>query len=220
MKKIIIWSVVGIVVVVLGLFGWRVWHYYRLAKSGNKAVISRSIFSGKEANNPLLTLYSPRLGNPNGKISIVEFGDFTCTHSAAAFPAIRELLAKYPDKIDYVFRFFPLNTLDEANELPALAASCANEQDKFWAYHDKLFQNQNHLTSDDLKNYAQQTGLDITRFEQCVVTRRFLSQVETDYQAGLSAGVEGTPTFFVNGAKIPGAIPTVEEWEKIIKLIK
>jgi protein-disulfide isomerase len=220
MKKIIIWSIVGIVLVLLGLFGWRVWYYYRLAKSGNKAVIGQSVFKDKEANKSLLTLYSPHLGNPDGKISIVEFGDFTCTYSASAFPAIRELLAKYPDKIDYVFRFFPLNQLDEANELPALAASCANEQNKFWSYHDKLFQSQNHLTAEDLKNYAQQVGLDTVRFEQCISTRRFLSQIEMDYQAGLSAGVEGTPTFFVNGAKIPGAVPTVEEWEQIIKAIK
>lgn len=220
MKKIIIWSVVGVSLVALGLFGWRVWHYYRLVKNGNKAVIGQSVFKDKEANNPLLTLYSPHLGNPNGKISIVEFSDFNCVQSATAFQAIRELLAKYPDKISLIFRFFPGHGEDATVKATALASFCANEQSKFWSYHDKLFQNQNHLTAEDLKNYAQQVGLDTTRFEQCISTRRFLSQIEMDYQAGLSAGVEGTPTFFVNGAKIPGAVPSVDEWEEIIKTIK
>ncbi len=135
--------------------------------------------------------------------------------SAEAFPAIRELLTKYPDKINFVFRFYPVSNDDTARNA-ALAALCANDQNKFWVYHDKLFQNRGQFSADDLKNYAIQAGLDTAVFNQCLDSRKFDKQIDNDLSDSLILGVGGTPTFFLNGEKVEGAIP-LEAWEKVLK---
>ncbi len=225
MKKIILIIIAAIIVLVLGLFGWRVWYYYKLIKSGQSAPTTASVHFNKTAvksntavkSQPanLVALYAPRLGSPGAKITLVEFADFNCSFSAEAFPAIRELLAKYPDKINFVFRFFP--TSNDAARAASLAALCANDQNKFWVYHDKLFQNIGKFSADNLKNYAAQAGLDTAVFNQCLDSKKFDKQIDNDLSDSLTLGVEGTPTFFLNGEKIEGTIP-LEAWETVLKL--
>ncbi len=210
MKKIIWIIVLAIIVAAAGLFGWRVYHYYQLIKSGQP-------LSANSASPSPLRQGAPETGNPQAGLTLVEFADFTCSFSQQAFPVIRELIAKYPDKIRLVFRFFSLGGEEQqGGEEAALAALCAQEQGKFWAYHDKLFLNQKNFTDDDLKNFGRQVGLDEIKFEDCLRTKKYQAAVQADYQDGLSAGVQGTPTFFVNGQKVEGAVP-LEEWEKIVK---
>lgn len=225
MKKIILIIIAAIIVLVLGFFGWRVFYFYRSIKSGNippaAARFQKSYLqsSGNVAPvlDKLLSPASPRLGGATTKINIVEFADFTCEFSAEAFPAIRELSAKYPDKISLVFRFFPGHSENANAKNAALAAFCAQEQGKFWGYYDKLFQNNGKLSPEDLNNYAAQVGLDTAVFEQCLAGKKYEKQFEKDIADGVALGVQGTPTFFVNGEKVEGAIP-LEAWEKVLKL--
>lgn len=216
MKKIILIVIAVIVLLVLGFFGWRVFYFYRLIKSGNAPPLQ----SSGAAAIPLEKLtspFSPRLGTPDAKIKIVEFADFSCEFSAEAFPSIRELAAKYPDKISLVFRFFPGHSATEVSQIIVLAAFCAHEQGKFWPYHDKLFQNRGKFSLEDLGNYAAQTGLDTAVFDACVAAKKFEKQLEKDTSDGAALGVQGTPTFFVNGEKVEGAIP-LQVWEKALGL--
>ncbi len=112
----------------------------------------------------------------------------------------------YGDKVRLVFRDYPLPFHNNAHTA-SQAAQCAHEQGKFWPYHDKLFENQQALEVDKLKQYATQIGLDGPAFNECLDTGRYRSQVDQDYQAGQAAGVTGTPSFFVNGRFLSGAQP-------------
>ncbi|MEK7508391.1 MAG: thioredoxin domain-containing protein [Patescibacteria group bacterium] len=225
MKKTILIIILAITVLVLGFFGWRVFNFYRLIKSGDASSSAVHFqksylkFSSKVAPalEKLISPDSPRLGSAAAEINIVEFADFSCEFSAEAFPAIRELAAKYPDKVSLVFRFFPGHSENVNAKNAALASFCAQDQGKFWAYYDKLFQNVGKLELGDLNNYAAQVGLDTAVFDQCLTGKKHEKQFEKDMADGIALGVQGTPTFFVNGEKVEGAIP-LEAWERVLGL--
>lgn len=165
-----------------------------------------------------VSLYSnddPSLGNPAAAIQIVEFSDFQCSFCAQAHSIMRELLEKYPDKIYYIYRDFPIDELHPQARLAAEAGECAQEQGKFWPWHDKVFQNQASMQLNDLLNYARDVGMDMNAFGNCLESGRFKNEVEGDLRDGIDAGVKATPTFFVNGEKIEGVIP-LDVWQQAI----
>jgi protein-disulfide isomerase len=147
-------------------------------------------------------------------IEIIEFSDFQCPYCQRANPAVEQVLSTYGDRIHFVYRHFPLP--NHPNARPAAEASqCAAEQGKFWPYHDRLFANPSRLGAADLKQHAVELGLDSSRFNACVDTRKYKAQVDADTQAGQEAGVNGTPAFFVNGRMLSGAQP-FEAFKRII----
>jgi len=157
------------------------------------------------------------IGTSTPKITIVEFSDFACPYCRSSFPKIREISLKYKNDIKYIYRDMPLH--DESASL-ALAARCAGEQGKFWSMHDKLFQNQGIKNEQDLFALAAQTGVDRNRLEQCYKDKKYLPMIQKDFLDGEELGVEGTPTWFINGNKASGDLPA-EAWEEIIgKLLK
>jgi len=124
------------------------------------------------------------------------------------------VLATYGDRIHFVYREYPLP--NHPNARPAAeGGQCANEQGKFWPYHDKLFANQQRLGVSDLKQFAVDLGLDAARFNSCIDSHKFAAVVEADVNAGNDAGVNGTPAFFINGRILSGAQP-FEAFKKII----
>jgi len=157
----------------------------------------------------------PSFGPKDAPTQIVVFAEFECPFSKEAMRGVRELMIKYPDRFNLIYRDFPLTEVHPNAFMAAEAANCANEQDKFWPMHDKLFQNQDRLTDLDLKLYALQVGLDIVKFNQCLDSQKYKQEIEIDLADGQAAGVIGTPTFFINGVKVAGAIPK-EILEKII----
>ena len=173
---------------------------------------AENIFSQKPQRVDEALLYSqsaddPKLGNPNAKARLVEFGDFQCPYCRASFPVVREILQKYQGKIYFVYRDFPLFNIHPDSIKAAEAAGCAANQDKFWAMHDKLFINQENLLVSDLKQYASEIGLNVAAFNQCLDSGQQTAEVEGDYNDGIVWGVKATPTFFLNGYRIPGSIP-------------
>jgi protein-disulfide isomerase len=116
-------------------------------------------------------------------------------------------MAQYPDGLRFVYRQFPVASLHPDAMLAAEASMCAAEQDKFLPYHDRLFLNQSALDETSLLTYARQVGADSQRFTTCFSGHRYKSVVERDIADGTALGVEGTPTWFINGHKIAGAIP-------------
>ena len=113
-----------------------------------------------------------------------------------------------------MYREYPLPNHQNARAA-AEAGQCANEQGKFWPYHDRLFANQQRLTVPDLKQHAVEVGLDPARFNACVDSHKYAAVVEADIKMGNDAGVNGTPAFFINGRMISGAQP-FEVFKRII----
>lgn len=157
----------------------------------------------------------PYLGTDEALVVIVAFEDFECPFCAQGFPEIREIMAQYGDRVRFVFRDFPNIASHTQAQDAALAAECADDQDKFWEMHDKLYQNQPNFTESELKNYAREIGLSTTLFNQCFDAQTHLAEIQNDVQDGLAAGAVGTPTFFVNGVKVQGPISS-ENWKLII----
>jgi protein-disulfide isomerase len=152
----------------------------------------------------------PSRGPADAQITIVEFSDFQCPYCQRSLETIEQVLAKYPSQVRLVYRHLPLDRIHPHARGAAEAAACADEQGQFWAYHDKLFQNNRALAKEDLLRYAGEAGLDAQRFGACVEERRFKDKVEADLQAARAAGITGTPAFVVNGVLLSGAQPPEE----------
>lgn len=157
----------------------------------------------------------PSKGPADAPVTIVEFSDFQCPYCQRVLTTVNEVLAKYPEEVRIVYRHLPLDRIHPNARGAAEAAACAEEQGQFWAYHDKLFQNNKALGKEDLLRYATDAGLDATRFQACFDERRFKDKVEADLQAARAVGISGTPAFVVNGILLSGAQPA-EEFYKVI----
>jgi protein-disulfide isomerase len=152
-------------------------------------------------------------GDPKAPITIVEFSDFQCPYCRKAEPAVKELLAKHPE-VRFAYRDFPLRDIHPQAQAAAEAARCAQEQGKFWEFHDALFASEK-LDHDAYLEMARSVGLDQKQFEGCVASGKYKDPIEKDLQDGTQAGVNGTPGFFVNGIALSGNQP-VSAFEKII----
>ncbi|RJQ18192.1 DsbA family protein [Candidatus Woesearchaeota archaeon] len=151
----------------------------------------------------------PVLGDKNAPVEIIEFSDFQCPFCGRFYSqSMGQIKEKYVDtgKVKIVFRDFPLGFHQFAQK-SSEAAECADEQGKFWEYHDKLFESQDALDTASLKQYASELGLDTAKFNSCLDTGKYASEVSKDLSDGTAAGVSGTPSFFINGQKIVGAQP-------------
>lgn len=153
------------------------------------------------------TAGAPFTGAPGAPVTIVEFQDFHCPFCKRVQATIGELLARYGDKVKVVHRDFPLDNLHPQARRGHEAARCANEQGKFWAYHDKLYENAPRATPDQLTAYAREVGLDLPAFEQCLASGKYRAAVQKDVEEGQRLGVTGTPSFFINGRQLTGAQP-------------
>jgi len=162
----------------------------------------------------IATADSPSQGPANAPIELVEFSDFQCPFCYRAHPTVKQVLNTYGSKVRFVYRNYPLP--NHPNARPAAeAAQCANEQGQFWAYHDRLFADQNKLGDADLRASAVALGLDAPKFNACLDSHKYKPRVDADLQAGNEAGVNGTPAFFINGRMISGAQP-YDEFKKVI----
>lgn len=151
----------------------------------------------------------PMKGNPQAKITLVEFSDFECPYCSRATEPVEAILKAYPNDVKVYFLHFPLNFHQKA--MPAaIAAQCANEQDKFWDFHDKVFANQSTLADDKHVGWAKEIGLDVTKFEACQKNEATAKFVQDDMKQGEMAGVRGTPSFYINGEPYAQGVPTVE----------
>ena len=153
-------------------------------------------------------------GPADAPVTIVEFSDFECPYCGAAHDTVEQVMSAYAGKVRLVYRQFPLSFHPHAAKA-AEASLCAADQGKFWEYHDVLFKNQKKLEPTDLKAHATEVGLDAQKFGQCLDSGDKKKAVDTDQQAGLAAGVGGTPAFFINGIFLNGAQP-IDEFKKVI----
>ena len=150
---------------------------------------------------------SPSQGPASAKVVVVEFGDFECPYCGEEEPVVTQMLSDYAGRIRFVFKEFPLASIHPYAELAAEAALAANAQGKFWPYHDALYANQSALGRSDLDTYASQLGLDLTKFDAALDDGTYVAAVAADVTEGTALGVDGTPTFFINGIAVVGAVP-------------
>jgi len=157
---------------------------------------------------------NPPVGNPAAKIKLIEFGDFQCPACKASHPIINRILQDYQKEVVLYYRNFPLS-MHENSFIAAEAAECANEQGKFWEYHDILFENQNKLDKDNLKKHAVVIGLDESKFNECLDLERYKIDILNDISDAKKLNLKGTPTFFINGKEVFGG--NEQELRKLIE---
>lgn len=149
---------------------------------------------------------APVKGGKKAKVTIVEYSEFQCPFCANAQATLKQIQKIYGDDVQIAFKHFPMPFHENASEA-ASAAEAANEQGKFWQMHDKLFANQQALSRPALETYAKELKLDMVRFRRALDDGKFGAQVDADAQQAQQFGVRGTPSFFVNGTFIRGALP-------------
>jgi protein-disulfide isomerase len=140
-------------------------------------------------------------GPADAAVTLVEYGDYECPYCGAAYPIVKELQARMGDRLRFVFRNFPISTSHPHAEQAAEAAEAGAAQGRFWEMHDLLYENQTHLRDQDLHAYAEQLGIDVERFDKDLAEHVHAPRVREDFMSGVRSGVNGTPSFYVNGAR-------------------
>ncbi len=143
-------------------------------------------------------------GPADAPLTLLEYGDYECPYCGAAYPIVKQVQAQLGDRLRFVFRNFPITTSHPHAERAAEAAEAAASEGKFWEMHDLLYENQQRLEDADLHRYAEQLGLDVQAFAEDLANGAHMGRVREDFMSGVRSGVNGTPTFYVNGLRHDG----------------
>ena len=143
-------------------------------------------------------------GSADAPATLVEYGDYECPYCGAAYPIVKQVQARMGDRLRFVFRNFPITTSHPHAEQAAEAAEAAAAQGKFWEMHDLLYENQKRLDAADLHSYAEELALDVEAFDEDLTTHVHAARVHDDFMSGVRSGVNGTPTFYINGLRHDG----------------
>ena len=159
-------------------------------------------------------------GNPNATVTLVEFGDLQCPACQAYEPIVRELMEKHGNEVRFVFKHFPLSQIHPNALLAAKYAEAAGMQGKFWEFHDMLYDKQkewaNSLNAKTMfETYGAELGLNVSKLTSDSQNKTLEEKILAEYREGVKLGVQGTPTFFVNGRKIENP-RSLEAFEKIL----
>ncbi len=160
----------------------------------------------------------PSKGAPSAPVTLVEFSDFSCGACRQAQPMLTELIEGMGEEVRLVYRHFPLD-LDGDSFAIAVAAECAHRQQAFWEFHDRVFAHSGTISAADLPDHAAAAGLEPESFASCVSSEDAAAKVRGDWQAGVEWGVQGTPTFFVNGHRVTG-MPGLSAMRRIIDEVR
>jgi protein-disulfide isomerase len=144
------------------------------------------------------------IGPATAPVELVEYGDYECPYCGAAHGSVKEILRVLGDGVRFAFRNFPLGQIHPHAVQAANAAEAAGAQREFWGMHDLLFENQRHLDTQSLLAYARTLGLDLQRFGADLTQQTYAPRIREDFLSGVRSGVNGTPTFFVNGVRHNG----------------
>jgi len=157
------------------------------------------------ALKPEVTEQDHQHGPKDAQITIVEYGDYECPHCNKAHPVLKRIQREFKTQVRFVFRHFPLSQSHPMALPAAVAVEAAALQDKFWEMHNTIFENHRLLNTEGLFTMAASAGLDVEQFKNDIQSDELLERVESDFESGVRSGVNGTPSFFVNGTKFDGA---------------
>ncbi len=208
--KIFLWSIAGFVVLILAVLGWSL----TLGSSSSNTI------GQPETDLAFNDENAPSKGPNDAKVVVRIFGDFQCPACGTAEPALEEAMKIYEKRVRFLWDDFPLISLHEHAYDAAKAARCAQEQGKFWEFHDKLYSTQGTwVTANDLvtamQNIAEAVEMNVPAFSICYSDDRYGKKIQEDLKEGASNRVDATPTFFVNTTRYPGALP-LEKWKSIL----
>jgi len=164
----------------------------------------------KPAFNTLLDNYT---GSYNAPVELVQYSDFQCEFSGNIYTTLKVLQEYLGDQLRFVFRHFPLANLNPLALDAAVASEAAAMQGKFWEMHDLIFKNQKYLVKSSFSKFAEEIGLDMYYFENSREHKRLRHKVINDFESGVKSGVDGTPTFFINGRRYNGFV----DFESLLK---
>lgn len=196
-NKKILWSVIAILVIG-SIFGM-----IKLA--------SKSQNSDSNSNSLVLTVSAINdnenvKGNKEAKVTLIEYSDFQCPACGSYYPILKKVSEDWGAQVRFAYRHFPLSRHKNA-KLAATVAEAAGEQGQFWEMHDLIFQNQSDWSEEKnaaviFAKYAQDLGLNLAQFQTDIASEEIKTKIENDYKSGVQAGVDATPTFFLNGKKL------------------
>ena len=146
-------------------------------------------------------------GPADAPVTLVEYGDYECPHCGRAYPIVKEVQRELGHRLRFVFRNFPLKEVHPHAQHAAEAAEAAGVQGRFWEMHDIIFEHQHALLDRHLREYAGMLALDQARFDEELASHAHASRVRRDFTGGIRSGVNGTPTFYINGVRYDG------EWD-------
>jgi protein-disulfide isomerase len=155
-------------------------------------------------------------GPDDAPVTLVEYGDFECPYCGMAHPIVQAAQRDLGTQLRFVFRHFPLAEAHPHARLAAQAAEAAGVQGRFWEMHDMLFEHQNALDVADLVGYAESLGLDSAQFARDLESGTYAKKARDDFRSGVRSGVNGTPTFFVNGTRYDGSWANGEAFIKAL----
>jgi protein-disulfide isomerase len=145
------------------------------------------------------------LGPADAPVTLLEYGDYECPHCGRAHPIVSAVLRRLGSQVRFAYRHFPLTQIHPHAQHAAEIAEAAAEQGQFWAMHDLLFENQEALDDEDLLEYAAELGIDPEWAASALAGQQYTDEVQRDFMSGVRSGVNGTPTFFINGVRHDGA---------------
>jgi protein-disulfide isomerase len=148
-------------------------------------------------------------GSPRAIVTLVEYGDFECPHCGAAYPIVKAIQQAMGSKLLFAYRHFPLTRIHPHAEHAAEICEAAGQHGRFWEMHDVLFENQDALEDEQLVGYAGALGIDPEWAAAALAEGRFEPRVREDFASGVRSGVNGTPTFFINGFRYDGGATTL-----------
>jgi protein-disulfide isomerase len=154
-------------------------------------------------------------GDPKAPVTLVEYGDYQCPSCGQAYPIVKRLQKHFGKRLAFVFRNFPLSQIHQYAEPAAETAEYAGIHHKFWEMHDLLYENQGSLDDGLFLELSQQLNLDIDKLTQALESKQFEPRVKADFSGGVRSGVNGTPTFFINGQRHDGSY----DYESMVEAI-
>jgi len=203
-NKITIWFIVGLIVIVTAaVIIAGAYSSSTSSKTANANFVATTV--------PPITASDWAEGNPNAKVSLIEYGDFVCPACGEYFPVVQQIVQNYSSTVRFVFRNFPLYTVHPDAGISAQAAGLEGGQSKYWAMYDLLYSKQAEWSTTDptqvvgkyLDGYAQSIGLNIDRFNNDINATSVMEKIQNDVTGGTAAQIDHTPTFFVNLKQIP-----------------
>jgi protein-disulfide isomerase len=144
-------------------------------------------------------------GPADAPVTLVEYGDYECPYCGMAYQVVKSAQRELGKQLRFVFRNFPLAEAHPHARNAAQAAEAAAAQGKFWEMHDALFEHQEALEAEDIIGYAKSLGLDMVKFTKDLQDATYAKRVRDDFRSGVKSGVNGTPTFFINGSRYEGS---------------
>jgi protein-disulfide isomerase len=147
------------------------------------------------------------VGRKDARLTLVEYGDYECSYCGEAYSIVKNIQSQLGDRLRFVFRNFPLSQMHPHAAKAAQAAESANAQGSFWEMHDLLYENQQSLNDEDLMKYAAKLKMNKAKFTEDLKNDAYEEKIQADFMSGAESGVNGTPTFFINGARFDG------DWE-------